>query len=47
MLPFKIFNLLILEKKAGGEREKKREIDLLFHLFTHSLVASCMCPERK
>ena len=28
---------------CGGEKE--REIDLLFHLVMHSLVASCMCPD--
>ena len=28
-------------KETGGDR--KRNIDLLFHLLMHSLVASCMC----
>ena len=25
---------------------RERDIDLLFHLFMHSLVDSCMCPDR-
>ena len=33
----------------GGERETEREreqnINLLFHLFMHSLVDSYMCPD--
>ena len=34
--------------ERGGERDRGRErnTDSLFHLFTHSLVASCMCPDR-
>ena len=36
-----IFNLLILEKEEGRERN----IDLLFYLLMHSLVDSCMCPD--
>ena len=35
---------MILERKEGRERDSN--IDLLFHLFMHSLVASCMCPDR-
>ena len=34
--------------REGGEREREREkgnIHLLSHLFMHSLVASCMCPD--
>ena len=36
-------------EEGGGERERKRErdIDLLFHLFMHSLVDSYMCPDQK
>ena len=34
--------LIFRERRAGG----KRNIDLLFHLFMHSLVASCMCPDQ-
>ena len=26
-------------------KEEEREINLLFHLFMHSLVDSCMCPD--
>ena len=26
-------------------RERERDIDLLFHLFMHSLVDSWMCPD--
>ena len=36
--------LLVLERKRKGERE--RNMDLLFHLLTHSLVDSYMCPDR-
>ena len=32
-----ILNLLILES------QRERDINLLFHLFMHSLVDSCMC----
>ena len=35
-------NLLILER--GG---RERNIDLWFHLFMHSLVASCMCLDQE
>ena len=50
---FNIYFLLILERKKGRgekEREKERERERerginLFHLFMHSLVASCMCPD--
>ena len=37
----KIFYLLILER----ERKREREREILFQLFMHSLVASCMCPD--
>ena len=26
------------------EREREREVNLLFHLFMHLLLVSCMCP---
>ena len=29
--------------EEGGEREREKERE--FHLFTHSLVSSCMCPD--
>ena len=29
------------------ERERERNTDLLFHLFMHSLVDSCMCPDQR
>ena len=37
-------------KEGGREGERKKEerlrnINFLFHLFTHSLVASCMCSD--
>ena len=39
-----------LERERGRdretERERERERDLLFHLFLHSLVDSCMCPDQ-
>ena len=38
---FLFYLLLILEREEG----KERNINLLFHLFMHSLVASCMCPD--
>ena len=28
-------------------RERKRDIDLLLHLFMYSLVDSCMCPDQR
>ena len=28
------------------EKGRESEIILLFHLFLHSLVESCMCPDR-
>ena len=33
---------------GGGEQERDRQIDidLLFHLRMHSLVAFCMCPDQ-
>ena len=43
------------EKKGGGrgkreeegrEGGRERNNDLLFHLFMHSLVASCICPDQ-
>ena len=41
------FLKLTLEREEGRERrERERTIDLLFHLFTHSLVASRMGPDR-
>ena len=36
-------NLLILERGRG--RKRKSNIKLLFHLFIHSLVVSCMYPD--
>ena len=30
---------------AERKRERERNINLLFHLFMHSLVASHMCPD--
>ena len=38
---------MILERKSEGERERERNISLLFHLVMHSLVASCMCPDQR
>ena len=31
----------------GREKEKERNINLLFHLLIHSLVDSCMCPDQE
>ena len=39
---FKIFLFIDFE---GVEREREINIDLLFLLFMHSLVDSCMCPD--
>ena len=42
---------IILEREeergrgSGGERCTDRDIDLLFHLFMHSLIDSCLCPD--
>ena len=33
------------EKRGGGGKQRERNIYLLFHLFMHSLVDSCTCPE--
>ena len=35
-------------KREGGRegRERERNIDLLFHLSMHPMVASCMCPDQ-
>ena len=48
MLIFLINTLLILVNIFIYllERERERSIDLLFHLFIHSLVDSCMCPDQ-
>ena len=32
--------------ERGRKREGERDLNLLFHLFIHSLVDSCMCPDR-
>ena len=32
---------------SEGEGERERNIDLLSHLFMHSLVASCMYPDQR
>ena len=44
---FLIFHLLIFfRKREKNEKgEKERNINLLFHLLMHSLVAFCMCPD--
>ena len=31
-------------REGGGERKGNRNINLLFHLFIHSVVTSCRCP---
>ena len=43
---FLIFIYLLLFFKVDL-RERERNIDLLFHLFMHSLVESCTCPDRE
>ena len=35
--------LVILEREEG---KRETDIDLLFHLFMHSLVDSCRCPDQ-
>ena len=51
--PITAFSLLLFsfclfidfrEREKERQRRGEREIDLLFHLFMHSLVASSMCP---
>ena len=46
--PIFFFFYLLICRKRGKERksEKERHTDLLFHLFMHSLVDSCMCPDQ-
>ena len=36
------------EREGGGgmKRGGKRNMDVLFHLFIHSLVDSCTCPDQ-
>ena len=43
---FKFLFIDFRESEEGmeEERERKKTVNLLFHLFMHSLVASCMCP---
>ena len=44
-LSFKLFNfVLILERGRKEEEGRERNVNFLFHLLMHSLVASCMCP---
>ena len=40
------FYVLIIERERKGEGGGEKHTDLLFHLFMHSLVNSCMCPDR-
>ena len=44
------FKLLLLfinfREREGRETERKKHQFLLFHLFMHSLVDSCMCPDQ-
>ena len=43
----KYFLLLIFKERGKGRlRERQRNTDLSFHLFMHSLVDSCMCPDQ-
>ena len=41
-----VYNFLKWILERGGGREKKGNIDLLFHFFMYSLVNSCMCPHQ-
>ena len=36
-------SILAWLKKSIWERDRERNVDLLFHFFMHSLVASCIC----
>ena len=40
-----LFDWFVRERGRKGERERKRNIDLLFRLFMHSSVALCMRPD--
>ena len=33
------------EEGEGRGRKREGDVNLLFHLFMHSLVDSCMCPD--
>ena len=42
------FNISFIDLGTREEgRERERNVDLLFHLLVHSLVASCMCPDQR
>ena len=41
---FFLILFMILERKKG--RERQRNTALLFHLFIHSQIVSCMCPDQ-
>ena len=49
MVFFKIFELLFIDFRDRGRterRERERERHrLVFHLFMHTLVDSCVCPD--
>ena len=37
------FFIEFLEREKKGEREREGGASIVFHLFMHSLIASCMC----
>ena len=43
LCPWVLFDLLTLERERKGD---SKNIDMSFHLFMHSLVASCTCPDQ-
>ena len=49
MLPkyfHEILFLIFFKSLIFRDREEEREIEVLFHLFMHALVASRMCPDQ-
>ena len=47
LLLFFFFTNLTLKKHYSFERERQRDIALLYQLFMHSLDASCSCPDQR
>ena len=42
---FKFFKIVFIDFREEEGKERKKDIDLLFHLFMQSLVDFYMCPD--